>query len=439
MRSAQLPCPHDLPFKSHSSASRQHDGHAIRSRTSEREPTRSGHDGTHEPMAPDAAISGWEQVAPVTRAMEEEGRFRPQLFAPTVERRKRIYHSHRIVVQIKPSGRRSAKQAPVKQIAKVGEPPKPQAKAVVVPIPAPRMPIGYQLASLPVKVDVEPMWRDDVPPPAPLAPPSMRAQEPNIPAPQVEKEPDKPRIDPDELTMRLAVIPSGDIPTLNEPVPSAPVPVPLPQDLDEQIPKEVLVKQQVDAARKFLVRIACSGSTMSRQGEDTAIGRLHPVFAVRLAAAVRQARREGLPGACPFSTYRPPAFGVGGYWNKYDSMHAYGLAADMSGIGRPGSTRALTWWRVVHENGLYLPYGPYNRAEWNHTQLLHQKGRQFVASHPVRRTITGHGPINLKAMWLATGVDMLKVTPDQPTKELMPALSARRAIDRARRNRRHRA
>jgi hypothetical protein len=164
---------------------------------------------------------------------------------------------------------------------------------------------------------------------------------------------------------------------------------------------------------------------------------LHPVFAVRLAAAIKQARREGLPGACPFSTYRPPAFGVGGYQNKYDSMHAYGLAVDMQGIGRPGSTQAMTWWRVVHENGLYLPYGPYNRAEWNHTQLLHQKGRQFVESHPVRRTITAHGPINLMAMWMAVGVDMLKVTADQPSKESMP--SGRRAVDRVRRQGRHSA
>jgi hypothetical protein len=118
-------------------------------------------------------------------------------------------------------------------------------------------------------------------------------------------------------------------------------------------------------------------------------------------------------------------------------VHAYGLAADMNGIGPPGSTQALIWWRVVHENGLYLPYGPYNHAEWNHTQLLPQKGRQFVESRPVRWTITGYGPINLMAMWMAVGVDMLKVTPDRPTNEAMPSPFGRHAVARVRCPRRH--
>jgi hypothetical protein len=339
-------------------------------------------------------------------------------------------------VRPRPVEHRSARRLPVIPVAKVVAPAKPRVKVEAVPIPVPRKPITYQLASLPSKVDVEPVPMP-VEDPRPAPPPPMPAQQPPTPASQVEKEREGPRIDPDELTMRMADIPPGDVPILNEPVPTVPVPVPLPKELDEQIPKEVLVRQQVDAARRYLIRIACPGNTMSRQGADLAICRLHPVFAVRLAAAVKQARREGLPGACPFSTYRPPAFGVGGYSSKYDSMHAYGLAADMQGIGRPGSTQALTWWRVVHENGLYLPYGPYNRAEWNHTQLLHQKGRQFVASHAVRRTITGYGPINLVAMWTAAGVDMLKVTPDQPTKEAMPPRYGRRAIDHVRRFRRH--
>jgi hypothetical protein len=372
--------------------------------------------------------------------MEEEGRFRPQVFAPTVEHKRRIYHAHRIVVQIPPArrrlaGRTAVKRPALKQAAKVVETPKPQARVEAVPIPVPRKPRSYQVASLPSKVDAEPIPTDNAPPPVPSP---MSAQVDKDPAPQVEKQFEGSRIEPDELTLRVAYIPPGDMPPLNEPVPSIiPVPVPLPEELDEQIPKEVLLKQQVDAARRFLVRIACPGNTMSRQGEDLAVARLHPVFAVRLAAAIKQARREGLPGACPFSTYRPPAFGVGGYASKYDSMHAYGLAVDMASIGGPGSKQALIWWRIVHENGLYLPYGPYNRAEWNHTQFLRQKGRQFVASHPVRRTITGHGPINLMAMWMAAGVDMVKITPDQPTKEPMPPPSARRAIDRVRHHRRH--
>lgn len=375
-------------------------------------------------MGPAIAISVWEQVVPVGRALEDEGRIQFQVFVPKAEHALPIYHArrNRFIVRAHPPAHRLAERPPVKQIAKVVEPPKPFAK--VKGVPAAAKPITYELAALPPEVDVEPPTGDS---PAPSAPPTMQAREPNASAPRVEKEPEEPQIDREELTMRT--IPPDDISTLDDPVPAVPVPVPLPEELDEQVPKEVLVKQQVDVARRYLVRIACPGNTMSRQGEDVAIGRLHPVFAVRLAAAIKQARREGSPGACPFSTYRPPAFGVGGYRNKYDSMHAYGLAADMNGIGGPGSTKALTWWRVVHDNGLYLPYGPFNHSEWNHTQLLHQKGRQFVESHPVRRTITAYGPINLMTMWMAAGVDMLKVAPDQPTKEAMPPPSGRRAID----------
>jgi hypothetical protein len=385
-------------------------------------------------MVPAIAISGWEQAVPAGRAMEDEGRIQTHVFAPKIEHERPIYRAPRILVRAHRARHHLSKRPPVKQVAKIAQHPMPRAKVMAVPIPPPRKPIAYQLASLPPK-DVEPIATDDAS--APPAPSPVQAQERNAPAPQVEKEPEAPRINPDELTLRMADIPVGDIATLSEPVPSVSVPVPLPKDLDEQIPKEVIVRREVDAARRYLLRIACPGNTMSRQGADLAIARLHPVFVVRLAAAVKQARREGLPGACPFSTYRPPAFGVGGYRNKYDSMHAYGLAVDMQGIGRPGSAQALIWWRVVHENGLYLPYGPYNRAEWNHTQLLHQKGRQFVESHPVRRTITAYGPVNLMAMWMAVGVDMLKVTPDQPTKESMLPPSGRRVVDRVSRHGRH--
>jgi hypothetical protein len=39
--------------------------------------------------------------------------------------------------------------------------------------------------------------------------------------------------------------------------------------------------------------------------------------------------------------YRPPAFGVGGFSDKFNSLHTYGLAVDMRGIGRPGSRSAV--------------------------------------------------------------------------------------------------
>ena len=80
---------------------------------------------------------------------------------------------------------------------------------------------------------------------------------------------------------------------------------------------------------------------MTRQGPERAIGLLHPAFVNRLAAAIAEARSAGLPFAGIFSAYRPPAFGVGGFVDKFHSLHTYGLAVDITGIGAPGTPSAL--------------------------------------------------------------------------------------------------
>src|SRR5260370_16887131 len=72
---------------------------------------------------------------------------------------------------------------------------------------------------------------------------------------------------------------------------------------------------------------------MTRQGPERAIGRLHPQFVNRLAAAIAEARGAGLLFAGVFSAYRPPAFGVGGFVDKFHSLHTYGLAVDVTRIG----------------------------------------------------------------------------------------------------------
>ena len=102
---------------------------------------------------------------------------------------------------------------------------------------------------------------------------------------------------------------------------------------------------------------------MTLQGAELAIGRLHPEFVVRLANAIREARSAGLPLAGVFSAYRPPAFGVGGFSDKFNSLHTYGLAVDMQGIGRPGSPEAQLWHETAARNGVVCPYGPRDRAE----------------------------------------------------------------------------
>ena len=120
---------------------------------------------------------------------------------------------------------------------------------------------------------------------------------------------------------------------------------------------------QKSEARAYLLETASPGYTMTLQGPEVAISRLHPEFAVRLESAIREARNAGLPFAGVFSAYRPPMFGVGGFSDKFNSLHTYGLAVDMRGIGRPGSPEAQLWHQIAAKNGVVCPYGPGDRAE----------------------------------------------------------------------------
>ncbi len=199
---------------------------------------------------------------------------------------------------------------------------------------------------------------------------------------------------------------------------------PLPPELETAIPAEAQPSATLEAeARQYLASTACPGDTMTRQGPELAIGRLHPVLAVRLMRAISEVRAGELPEACIFSAYRPPAFGVGGYANKFNSLHSYGLAVDMRGIGAPGSSQAVAWYAAAHRNGLYVPYGPRNRVEWNHTQLIPIKGRAFVAENPIRDTVTANGPIDLVQMWNASTVPLDQLEPAESS-EIPPVAAA---------------
>jgi hypothetical protein len=136
---------------------------------------------------------------------------------------------------------------------------------------------------------------------------------------------------------------------------------------------------------------------MTRQGPERAIGRLHPQFVNRLAAAIAEARGSGLPLAGIFSAYRPPAFGVGGFVDKFHSLHTYGLAVDFTGIGAPGTPDALLWHEIAARHGVICPYGPHNPVEWNHCQPTRVK--IIVAENPLRQTVTADGPISLEDMF----------------------------------------
>jgi hypothetical protein len=155
--------------------------------------------------------------------------------------------------------------------------------------------------------------------------------------------------------------------------------------------------EALEQARAYLVETARPGGTMVRQGADLAIERLHPEFTKRLANAIRDARGAGLSDAGIFSAYRPPVFGVGGFSDKYYSLHAYGLAVDMYGIGRPGSDEARRWHEIAAKHGVVCPYGYRNKVEWNHCQPTALAA--VKAQNPLRATITGAGPIDLERMF----------------------------------------
>jgi hypothetical protein len=150
-------------------------------------------------------------------------------------------------------------------------------------------------------------------------------------------------------------------------------------------------------SRAYLIATATPGYTMMRQGPERAIARLHPAFVNRLAAAIAEARETGLPFAGIFSAYRPPAFGVGGFVDKFHSLHTYGLAVDMAGIGAPGTPAALLWHEIAVRHGVICPYGPHNPAEWNHCQPTLVK--VILAESPLRETVTAEGPISLESMF----------------------------------------
>jgi hypothetical protein len=176
-------------------------------------------------------------------------------------------------------------------------------------------------------------------------------------------------------------------------------------------------------ARAYLIETATPGYTMTRQGPERAIGRLHPEFVKRLAATIMEARGAGLPFAGIFSAYRPPAFGVGGFADKFHSLHTYGLAVDVTGIGAPGTASALLWHEIAARHGVICPYGPHNPVEWNHCQPTWVK--IILPDNPLRETVTADGPINLEDMFevgylLIAGSVTLTASTSEPTGQFLP-------------------
>jgi hypothetical protein len=145
---------------------------------------------------------------------------------------------------------------------------------------------------------------------------------------------------------------------------------------------------------------------MVRQGATIAVGLLQPAFAVRLAETIREARANGMPRCGVYSAYRPPGFGVGGFRNKFHSLHSVGLAVDMKEIGGPGSTTARRFHSIALKHKVYCIYGPNNSVEWNHCQGT----RLAVSPARLQATITSRGPRDRERMFrvAATYLDVGK-------------------------------
>jgi len=135
-----------------------------------------------------------------------------------------------------------------------------------------------------------------------------------------------------------------------------------------------------------------------RAGRDR---RLHPDLLVNWRPRCSSRGRPGwrMPGFFrPIG--RPPSGSA--LRDKFNSLHSYGLAADMTGIGAPGSRLPSSGKTSCGGRALSALRAD-NRAEFNHTQLVPTKGwPEFL-----RHTITASEPQGPAPMWLASGNQLL--------------------------------
>jgi hypothetical protein len=119
-------------------------------------------------------------------------------------------------------------------------------------------------------------------------------------------------------------------------------------------------------ARAYLIQTASPSHTMAQQGPKLAIERLHPDLQFALQRSF--AKPESL--GCPPPAYIPRIGPRRLEWatSLTNSLHAYGLAVDLYGIGRPGSDEAQRWHEIAVRYGVICPYGPHHKREWNHCQ-----------------------------------------------------------------------
>jgi hypothetical protein len=219
-----------------------------------------------------------------------------------------------------------------------------------------------------------------------------------------------------------------ELPTLNGPFLKEEEPQEL-KPLDDKT--EVQPIDAVAEAKAYLAKTAYPGGSISVLGRKKSVACFNPQFALNLAAAIRDARAQGLTDAAVFSGCRPPRLGIGGFKDKRNSLHGVGLAADIHGIGAPCSAEARQFHRIAASHGVFGAYGPCNRAEWNHMQ-----GTQIKMTTPaLRTTFTPGGDItpDLQSLWAVESSVVLAVaTPVDP-----PVISAESRSGERTRAKRH--
>jgi hypothetical protein len=166
------------------------------------------------------------------------------------------------------------------------------------------------------------------------------------------------------------------------------------QNMLQTFDNPVMTRGPEEDARAYLEQTALPGFTMFLQGRKVALSCLNPNFALRLAGAVKEARDAGIPAGV-MSACRPPALGVGGMADKSQSMHAFGLAVDMGGIGSPGSSTAKHWYEIAARHGIVKPYAA--AWEWNHMQPTDIKVASQVP--PMKKVLSQYGPTDLGKLW----------------------------------------
>jgi hypothetical protein len=113
-------------------------------------------------------------------------------------------------------------------------------------------------------------------------------------------------------------------------------------------------------------------SISQHQGRPGDTSNFDPVFAHNLAAAIQDANAHGMHVGLE-SAYRTPGQTGSSFDRSGRSLHSYGLAADVNGIGSPGSDTARQWYQFATAHGLFNPYGYNNKAEFNHYQGINHE------------------------------------------------------------------